>query len=730
MMFRSVSFLIITLFISVNVNAQWVQKNPLFGKPVAYSLLDMKNIWLGDQSGIITHVDLKTHKAKVMGNLKTEILKMSFVDSLNGFVISTSNECFATSDGGKTWVLQNLVGEYFLSKDTWFRTGNKTSGTYDILRTIDGGINWDTTTAYYAGGGSSGPELYKTKFVNINFGFIGIQVSGGAPRYVTTRTLCSVNFLNNTSVQIKSSQYDITFDMLDQNIWAYIAEGVLYQTANGGTSFNTYSIPNYISSLELLSKDIFYAVGYPGNIDSKVSIQKTTDHGATWQTISNLSFLRGYYPELKMFDELNGALVDIDASNNIFNIYLTTDGGYTWNTAVDFSSQITEDILDIYFENEKNGLAITKSGSIIGTLDEGDTWSVKYTNSLHSLSKVQIFDADTIYAYSREQNNDIHFYYTFDGGKLWNETLLTHSPYSQPYQHLFFLDKLHGWFTGKENKFMYTKDGGRNWKESDVNSRFFSSFFLDTLNGYFTTYSGLYRTSDGAKSMELIYSAPQLINFVYFVNENNGWIFLSGLGIGKTIDGGKTVKIVRPDNDLYYSWVTTHFIDNNNGLALRTGGKIYLTNDAGETWRSEKILNNSNIYLNGIFAQSTSSIWVVGNQGIISHGQISSPTDTTKTDTTKVSPKNYALFQNYPNPFNPSTTIKYSIPDVGTQHAVSVQLKVYDLLGSEVTTLVNEEKSPGNYKVKFDGSNLSSGVYFYSLQAGSFSQTKKLVLIK
>ncbi len=96
-------------------------------------------------------------------------------------------------------------------------------------------------------------------------------------------------------------------------------------------------------------------------------------------------------------------------------------------------------------------------------------------------------------------------------------------------------------------------------------------------------------------------------------------------------------------------------------------------------------------------------------------------------------PIEFALHQNYPNPFNPSTTIKYSIPSVETHSGASVQnilLKVYDILGNEFATLVNENKSAGNYEVKFDASNLSSGVYFYQLNADSFTATKKLILLK
>ena len=85
----------------------------------------------------------------------------------------------------------------------------------------------------------------------------------------------------------------------------------------------------------------------------------------------------------------------------------------------------------------------------------------------------------------------------------------------------------------------------------------------------------------------------------------------------------------------------------------------------------------------------------------------------------------FALFQNYPNPFNPSTIISYSLP-VTSQ----VSLKVYDVLGREAAILVNEEKSVGTYKVTFDGRGLASGIYYYQLRSGSFSESKKMIFIK
>jgi hypothetical protein len=96
-------------------------------------------------------------------------------------------------------------------------------------------------------------------------------------------------------------------------------------------------------------------------------------------------------------------------------------------------------------------------------------------------------------------------------------------------------------------------------------------------------------------------------------------------------------------------------------------------------------------------------------------------------------PEKFALEQNYPNPFNPSTTIRFQIPaEVGAQRSQVglVTLKVYDVLGREVATLVNEEMKPGSYEVTWDATEFASGVYLYRLQAGSFVETKKLVLLR
>ncbi len=116
--------------------------------------------------------------------------------------------------------------------------------------------------------------------------------------------------------------------------------------------------------------------------------------------------------------------------------------------------------------------------------------------------------------------------------------------------------------------------------------------------------------------------------------------------------------------------------------------------------------------------------WKVWKHGLYHFSQLIFTETTTSIRQDEISAE-YNLYQNYPNPFNPTTKIKYSIP-----HAGLVSIKVFDLLGSEIATLVNEEKQTGNYEIEFNASNLASGVYIYKMQVGNFFNAKKFILMK
>ena len=145
---------------------------------------------------------------------------------------------------------------------------------------------------------------------------------------------------------------------------------------------------------------------------------------------------------------------------------------------------------------------------------------------------------------------------------------------------------------------------------------------------------------------------------------------------------------------------------------------LFHTQDGGRSWEIQV-----NSRMNDIFFINENEGWFVGDDGkILKYSNNNKPTAISKNN---LLPDNYYLSQNFPNSFNPSTIIEYHVSS-----RENVILKAYDVLGKEVKTLVNESKSPGKYKVYFDASEHSNGVYFYSLIAGDYSETKKMLLIK
>ena len=161
-----------------------------------------------------------------------------------------------------------------------------------------------------------------------------------------------------------------------------------------------------------------------------------------------------------------------------------------------------------------------------------------------------------------------------------------------------------------------------------------------------------------------------------------------------------------------------------NIIAGTGGYGIYVSTNNGTTWEeSDDGLPTSFAEIHALSISSTTLY-----AGTLFQGAWERPLTDYLTDVISTSdelPDNFQLAQNYPNPFNPSTNIEYSIPE-----ASFVQLKIYDVLGNEVATLVNEEQSAGVYRADFSGIDLTSGTYFYRLNTDSFSESKKMLLLK
>ena len=174
-----------------------------------------------------------------------------------------------------------------------------------------------------------------------------------------------------------------------------------------------------------------------------------------------------------------------------------------------------------------------------------------------------------------------------------------------------------------------------------------------------------------------------------------------------------------------------------------SNGGLFLTEDDCKTWKKLFDSDADNIKID--YTTTPKTIYFTTKFGLMSLPDTAHVTSVEDNNT--ILPKEFVLYQNYPNPFNPSTTIKYTIPTPPASSPLAkertenarqsswvrvefVTLKVYDMLGREVTTLVNENQKPGNYEVEWNAENVSSGIYFYRIQTGSFIDVKKMILLR
>jgi len=242
----------------------------------------------------------------------------------------------------------------------------------------------------------------------------------------------------------------------------------------------------------------------------------------------------------------------------------------------------------------------------------------------------------------------------------------------------------------------------------------------DNRNANFGTLDGVSLETINNNLSKIKYSTYGAINFSSTENSNcnykNPYVFAYPQPIIKSSLVSRTPYFVAFDTDS---------LENNNEVFIKTfylyDSLINISNMEGNDYKPKVsyVTFNDTLYV-AIFwlheENNKTDIWLAKD--------LFNPVYVSVKDE-NIEPKSYKLMQNYPNPFNPSTTIQYSI-----QKESFITLKVYDVLGKQIATLVSERKAAGNYSVDFNSSNLPSGVYFYRMQAGNFVSTKKFVLLK
>lgn len=320
---------------------------------------------------------------------------------------------------------------------------------------------------------------------------------------------------------------------------------------------------------------------------------------------------------------------------------------------------------------------------------------------------------------------------------------------------------------------LYSTNGGNNWTLQLLTQYdMFSITFINANtgfavgNGAVSGNDSLYKTTNGISWSPVSVPAIGLMTYVYFYNSSTGFICsMSSDNILRTSNSGQNWSIVATnagqnrvnqivmadantcygvsDNGTFMkstnaglNWVsqsygTLHgislaFISASTGFIV--SGKestqeynITKTTNSGSSWTSVMSGTGKMYWAIGFINSSTG--WIVGDKGSILKTTNGGGVWVSKIG--KEIPDKYYLHQNYPNPFNPNTNIKYQI----TNNSF-VTLKVFDVNGREISTLVNEKQSAGTYEANFDASDLSSGVYFYRITAGDYEKTIRMVLVK
>jgi hypothetical protein len=205
-----------------------------------------------------------------------------------------------------------------------------------------------------------------------------------------------------------------------------------------------------------------------------------------------------------------------------------------------------------------------------------------------------------------------------------------------------------------------------------------------------------------------------------------------------TTDGGFTWEEYS-NNNFHFGITDIYFPSQATGWVADNYSEILYTSNAGATWDSLQNYKTLPLGIKKFKFIDAMRAWGINSSEILYTtdgwhtfniiGRITSVDDLEQQN-----PDEFELSQNYPNPFNPSTKIKFTIPESpllgGDGTGGLVTLKVHDILGNEMTVLVNKQLPAGTYEVEFDGTELPSGIYFYQLRAGSFVETKKMLLLK
>jgi photosystem II stability/assembly factor-like uncharacterized protein len=384
----------------------------------------------------------------------------------------------------------------------------------------------------------------------------------------------------------------------------------------------------------------------------------------------------------------------------------TTTGGQNWE---DLILPFNLSKKSAFFLNSNLGWILNSEG-LLKTTDGGSNWLQKQCPSIYWEKHDVFFITENIgWIVGMKSNWDSFVIKTTDGGQTWIEQYsVIHGMTLERFYALTFINPDTGWVVGARGRIIKTTNAGIDWIP------------LAAAAGW-----DLWSISYGVDlwSISFIDDSVGWIAGIGFDSGPGGYLASYGL-ILRTINGGQNWDL--QGEFRYFELYGVQALSKEKAIAVGDSGYILITANGGSSWSYQN--SGTSSHLSSITFTDSIKGWISGFDGTILHttnGGVTFIED----ENNFTQPKDFLLSQNYPNPFNPTTRIQYAV-----SNRQFVRLKVYDVLGKEVATLVNEEKPAGEYEVEFNPASgiryPASGIYFYQLRSGSFVQTKKMLLLK
>jgi len=411
----------------------------------------------------------------------------------------------------------------------------------------------------------------------------------------------------------------------------------------------------------------------------------------------------------------------------------------------------SRDLKKLSFLDNLTGWAAGDSGTILKTIDGGESWITQTSPLMDDIVDVMMVDTSFGWALAQYYPHDTVSAYgttllrTTNGGANW----FVQSVFVDDFMHAIeFTDSAHGLLGGNLGKLFWTEDGGVSWTPADIDSAMYARWAIYRIVYYNSQYAmasggqyditGLvWRTTDGGRFWTHDRVAGEPVFAIHFADSANvicvGGDLDYGAGMVNTSDGGESWEYTYLG--IWGQASAVVFRTPSEGWSPLAFASTYMyTLDSGATWTSVFTPESVAVY-DAVFTDSITG-YMVGNFGVVLK-YVGPPAEVVEIK--PAVPDRPFLMHNYPNPFNPVTTFQFTIenspvlsprsrPDNSRDGQLTI-LRVYDLLGREVATIVNEKLAPGTHTRKWDATGFPSGVYFYRLKAGDYVATRKLVLL-